>query len=65
MAAYIVSLVVNNITSRLIDKVLSYSIVSGSVERIERELRRIQCFLEDADAKQDGDERISNWVADI
>ncbi|XP_035541780.1 disease resistance protein RPP8-like isoform X2 [Juglans regia] len=65
MAEYIVSLVLDRIATHLIDEAVSLSKVSTQVEWIEDELRRIQCFLKDADAKQDGDERIRNWIADI
>ncbi|KAG6625230.1 hypothetical protein CIPAW_16G082300 [Carya illinoinensis] len=65
MAEYIVSLVLDKIATQLIDEAVSLSKVCSQVEWIEDELRRIQCFLKDADAKQDGDERIRNWIADI
>ncbi|KAH7689011.1 P-loop containing nucleoside triphosphate hydrolase protein [Dioscorea alata] len=32
---------------------------------MERELRRIKCFLKDADAKGKRDERVKNWVNDV
>ncbi|XP_040999267.1 probable disease resistance RPP8-like protein 2 [Juglans microcarpa x Juglans regia] len=65
MTEYIVSLVLDKIATHLIDEAVALSKVSTQVEWIEDELRRIQCFLKDADAKQDGDERIRNWIADI
>ncbi|KAI3942087.1 hypothetical protein MKW92_029660, partial [Papaver armeniacum] len=40
--------------------------VRDQVVELRDELRRMQCFLKDADAKQQqGDERVRNWVADI
>ncbi|KAI3957599.1 hypothetical protein MKW92_027763 [Papaver armeniacum] len=40
--------------------------VRNQVQELCDELRRMQCFLKDADAKQQqGDERVRNWVADI
>ncbi|KAH7689023.1 P-loop containing nucleoside triphosphate hydrolase protein [Dioscorea alata] len=39
--------------------------VRGEVEWMERELRRIKCFLKDADAKGKRDERVKNWVNDV
>ncbi|XXG71018.1 hypothetical protein AAC387_Pa07g0367 [Persea americana] len=39
--------------------------VDDDVEWIHAELRRIQCFLKDADSKQKEDERVKNWVAEI
>ncbi|KAG2664420.1 hypothetical protein I3843_16G078300 [Carya illinoinensis] len=65
MAEYVVSLVLDKIATQLIDEAVSLSEVCRQVEWIQDELRRIQCFLKDADAKQDGDERIRNWIADI
>ncbi|KAG7942016.1 hypothetical protein I3843_16G078000 [Carya illinoinensis] len=59
------SLVLDKIATQLIEEVVSLSEVCRQVEWIQDELRRIQCFLKDADAKQDGDERIRNWIADI
>ncbi|XWS37209.1 hypothetical protein CRYUN_Cryun19dG0023600 [Craigia yunnanensis] len=65
MAEHIVSLVIENIASQLVDEAVSLARVSDQVEWIRGELRRMLCFLKDADAKQDGDERVQNWVADI
>ncbi|XVF11304.1 hypothetical protein REPUB_Repub08aG0015100 [Reevesia pubescens] len=39
--------------------------VRKKVECLQEELLRMRCFLKDADAKQDDDERVSNWVSDI
>ncbi|KAH7689021.1 P-loop containing nucleoside triphosphate hydrolase protein [Dioscorea alata] len=39
--------------------------VRDEVEWMERELRRIKCFLKDADAKRKRDERVKNWVNDV
>ncbi|KAI3904920.1 hypothetical protein MKW92_009890 [Papaver armeniacum] len=40
--------------------------VGIQLEGLRDELRRMQCFLKDADAKeQRGDERVRNWVAEI
>ncbi|KAH7689016.1 P-loop containing nucleoside triphosphate hydrolase protein [Dioscorea alata] len=39
--------------------------VRDEVEWMERELRRIKCFLKDADAKGKRDERVKNWVNDV
>ncbi|PON92713.1 LRR domain containing protein [Trema orientale] len=65
MAEYIVSLVVEKLANQLIEEAVSLSKVHNQVEWIEAELRRMQCFLKDADAKQDRDARVRNWVADI
>ena len=39
--------------------------VSDQIKDIQDELRRMQCFLKDADAKQEGDERVRNWIVEI
>ncbi|EXB36974.1 Disease resistance protein RPP13 [Morus notabilis] len=39
--------------------------VIHDVERLRAELRRIQCFLRDADNKQEQDKRVRNWVAEV
>ncbi|XP_039119029.1 probable disease resistance protein RF9 [Dioscorea cayenensis subsp. rotundata] len=39
--------------------------VRDEVEWMERELRRIKCFLKDADAKGKRDERVKNWVNEV
>ncbi|XVE63835.1 hypothetical protein DITRI_Ditri07aG0052800 [Diplodiscus trichospermus] len=39
--------------------------VRDEVVRLQDELLRMRCFLRDADAKQDDDERVRNWVSDI
>ncbi|XP_030493802.2 putative disease resistance protein At1g50180 [Cannabis sativa] len=65
MAEYVVPLVVEKLASQLMEEAISLSKGKEHVEWIEAELRRMQCFLKDADAKQDKDARISNWVVDI
>lgn len=39
--------------------------VRHEVVRLQDELMRMRCFLRDADAKQDDDARVLNWVSDI
>ncbi|KAJ3673061.1 hypothetical protein LUZ60_006435 [Juncus effusus] len=40
--------------------------VSDRVQFVERELRRIRSFLEDADSKRrKGDNRVQNWIKDV
>nr|XP_048329361.1 putative disease resistance protein At1g50180 [Ziziphus jujuba var. spinosa] len=65
MAEYIVSLVVEKVAGQLIDEAVSLSKVHNQVHWIEGELRRMQCFLKDADSKQESSARIRNWVVDI
>ncbi|WKA08219.1 hypothetical protein VitviT2T_025958 [Vitis vinifera] len=65
MAEFVVSFAVGKIAGQLVEEAGSLSNVRDRVEWIEVELRRMQCFLKDAEAKQDGDQRVKNWVADI
>ena len=39
--------------------------VRSQVERVVGELKRMQYFLNDAQARQNGDERVGNWVSKI
>ncbi|XVF11685.1 hypothetical protein REPUB_Repub08aG0048900 [Reevesia pubescens] len=54
-----------NIASQMVGEAVSLARVGEQVEWIQGELRRMLCFLKDADSKQDGDARVRNWVADI
>ncbi|CAI9780887.1 unnamed protein product [Fraxinus pennsylvanica] len=65
MAEYVVTFVLDKIASYLIEEANSLSDIHDEVASIEGELRRMQCFLRDADSKQDANERVRNWVADI
>ncbi|RWR75241.1 putative disease resistance protein [Cinnamomum micranthum f. kanehirae] len=61
----VVSFVVERLGNLLIEEAQLLLGVHDEVRLIERELRRMQCLLKDADAKQKGDERVRNWVAEI
>ncbi|KAK1404324.1 hypothetical protein POM88_003929 [Heracleum sosnowskyi] len=65
MAEYIVAFVLDKIAGYLIEEAGSFSRIDVQVEWIEAELRRMQCFLKDAEMKQNGDERVQNWVCDV
>ncbi|OMO60974.1 putative disease resistance RPP8-like protein 2-like protein [Corchorus capsularis] len=65
MAEYIVSLVIDNVASQMVEEAVSLARVWDRVEWVQGELRRMLCFLKDADEKKDGDERVRNWIADI
>lgn len=64
MAEAAVSFVLERLAD-LFDELEFHTDVHKEVERLQDELRRIRCFLRDADAKQDEDERVRNWVSDI
>lgn len=62
---YILSLLVEKVAGQLVDEAVTLSKVHNQVQWIEVELRRMQCFLKDADAKQESDSKVKNWVANI
>ncbi|ONI25018.1 hypothetical protein PRUPE_2G274900 [Prunus persica] len=39
--------------------------VRPEIQRLRDELKRMQCFLKDADAKQESDLQVRNWVSDV
>ncbi|XP_058115141.1 probable disease resistance RPP8-like protein 4 [Magnolia sinica] len=64
-----VEFVVEFFLQKLLDQLIQEAIflhgVRDQVEWLEAEFRRMRCFLKDADAKQEGDERVKNWVRDV
>ncbi|KAI3840887.1 hypothetical protein MKW92_046287 [Papaver armeniacum] len=66
MVDALVSFAVEKLGDALIGETIFLLGVRTQVEELRDELRRMRCFLKDADAKQQqGDERVRNWVADI
>ncbi|KAJ9704352.1 hypothetical protein PVL29_002762 [Vitis rotundifolia] len=65
MAESVVSFAVERIGEALLQKAIFLKGVHEQVDRMQRELKRMQCFLKDADAKQQEDERVRNWVYEI
>ncbi|XP_058114489.1 putative disease resistance protein At1g50180 [Magnolia sinica] len=65
----IVESIVKILLPKLADPILQEAIflygVGDEVEWLEAEFKRMLCFLIDADAKQEGDERVKNWVGDV
>ncbi|XP_058114368.1 putative disease resistance RPP13-like protein 3 [Magnolia sinica] len=65
----IVESIVKLLLQKLADPILQEAIflygVGDQVEWLEAEFKRMQCFLEDADAKQEGDRRVKGWVGDV
>ncbi|XP_058068508.1 probable disease resistance RPP8-like protein 2 [Magnolia sinica] len=61
----VVSLVLGKLSDLLIQEAVLLFEVRDQVEWVERELKRMRCFLKDADAKQSSDERVKNWVAEV
>ncbi|KAI3854337.1 hypothetical protein MKX03_012799 [Papaver bracteatum] len=66
MVDAMVSLAVEKLGDALIHETNFLLGVRDQVQELRDELRRMQCFLKDADAKkQQGDHRVRNWIADI
>lgn len=49
----------------MLDQVKTYKNVHKKIARLQSELKRMQCFLKDADERQDDDERVRNWICDV
>lgn len=65
LAQAVVSQAVRTISDLLVREATSLSSVIDDVESLRTELRRMQCFLKDAESKQQQDERVRNWVAEV
>ncbi|KAF2318907.1 hypothetical protein GH714_011592 [Hevea brasiliensis] len=65
MVEAIVSFAIERIADAVVREASSFYGVRDEVEQLQTELKRIQCFLKDADSKQDQDERVRNCIAEI
>ncbi|KAL0322688.1 UNVERIFIED_CONTAM: putative disease resistance protein [Sesamum angustifolium] len=65
MAEAVVSVTLETIRDLLVEEAKFYYGVRSEVEAIQQELQRMRSFLKDADSKQDTDERVRNWVAEV
>ncbi|XP_039118398.1 LOW QUALITY PROTEIN: disease resistance protein RPH8A-like [Dioscorea cayenensis subsp. rotundata] len=67
MAEAAVCALVRKLGDLIVQEAINLHGVRGEVEWLERELRRMQCFLKDADAKKNkgDDERVKNWVTEM
>ncbi|KAJ6848079.1 putative disease resistance protein isoform X3 [Iris pallida] len=65
MAQPAVSFVVDKLGNLLVQELILLQGVRDQVERLQRELQRVQCFLRDADFKRKTDERVKHWVKEI
>ncbi|GMY05632.1 putative disease resistance protein [Fagus crenata] len=65
MAESVVSGVVSRLGDLLLQEANFLFDVSDQVEQLQTELQRMQCFLKDADARQDESELVRQWVAEI
>ncbi|CAL5377060.1 unnamed protein product [Camellia sinensis] len=61
-----ISFVVERLGNVLIQEAKLLRGVKGQVDEMQTELKRMQCFLKDAAARQEGgDEMVRNWVVEI
>lgn len=65
MAGAIVSLVLQTLGDMLREEARFLSGVADQVEEVRTELKRMLCFLKDADARNCKDETIHNWLREI
>ncbi|BBN68021.1 Disease resistance protein CC-NBS-LRR class family [Prunus dulcis] len=65
MAEFAVSTVVEKLTSWITEEALLLEGVGDKVEQLRDELRWMQSFLKDVDAKQEKNERLRIWVSQI
>lgn len=65
MADAVISVAVERIADLLIQEAVFLHGVRGELERLQAELKRMKCFLKDADRHHHEDERVRNWVAEI
>ncbi|KFK35945.1 hypothetical protein AALP_AA4G058700 [Arabis alpina] len=65
MAEAIVSVTVQKLGELLLEEPLSLFGIGDQVKQLQDELKRLKCFLKDADEKQHKSERVRNWVAGI
>ncbi|KAL8111389.1 putative disease resistance protein At1g50180 [Apium graveolens] len=65
MAEAVVSFAVKRLGDLLVSEAENLSEVEHQIYEIQHELKRVQCFLKEADKKQDGDERVRRCVTEI
>ncbi|XP_010500572.1 PREDICTED: putative disease resistance protein At1g50180 isoform X2 [Camelina sativa] len=65
MAEAVVSVTVQKLGELLLEEPLFLFGIGDQVKQLQDELKRLKCFLKDADEKQHKSERVRNWVAGI
>ncbi|KAK3032785.1 hypothetical protein RJ639_035888 [Escallonia herrerae] len=65
MAESAVTVAVENMANLLISETVFLVGVKGEVRRLQEELERMRCSLKDADRRQDQNESVRNWIAEI
>ncbi|XP_058068310.1 probable disease resistance protein At1g58602 [Magnolia sinica] len=61
----VVKLLLQKLADPLIQEAIFLYGVRDQIEWLEAEFTQMQCFLKDADAKQEGDERVKSWVRNV
>ncbi|XP_058109111.1 putative disease resistance protein At1g50180 [Magnolia sinica] len=61
----VVGFLLQKLTDPIIQEAIFLDGVRDQVEWLEEEFTRMRCFLKDADAKQDSDVRVKNWVRNV
>ncbi|XP_058114378.1 putative disease resistance protein At1g50180 [Magnolia sinica] len=61
----IASQIIIKVADPLIKELISLYEVDDKVELLVTHFREMKCFLKDADAKKERDERVKNWVLDV
>ncbi|KAL1552109.1 putative disease resistance protein [Salvia divinorum] len=65
MAEEVIVSTVQLLSALLLQKINFLRSVQGKVELLKDELKRIQCFLKDANRKQADSEGVRNWISEI
>ena len=61
----LVSFAVERLGDKLIQEATFLKGVREQVEKLRKDIKAMQCFLEEADKKQEEDVRVRNWVSEI
>ncbi|KAF8395667.1 hypothetical protein HHK36_019617 [Tetracentron sinense] len=65
MAEFLVAFVVERLGELLIQESSFLHGASGQLGRMQAELNRMKCFLQDADSRKEGDKRVRNWITEV
>ncbi|KAG2403996.1 putative disease resistance protein [Vigna angularis] len=65
MVEAVVSFAVNRLGDLLIEEARLLSGVSNKVKSMQNELKRMQCFLRDAESRQDESDTIKNYISEV
>ncbi|KAL4322709.1 hypothetical protein AHAS_Ahas14G0237600 [Arachis hypogaea] len=65
MVEAVVSFAIERLNDLLVEEANLLRGVKSNVEKLQTELRRMQCFLKDAERRQDQDERIQDRILEI